>query len=56
MVEFIVNNLSTIIVGTLIFTLVTLVVLKLIKDKKNHKSSCGGGCAGCPSKGMCHSK
>ena len=56
MFEFIINNFSTIIVGGVVFGVVGMVSLKLIRDKKNHKSSCGGGCAGCPSNGMCHTK
>lgn len=32
-----------------------LVIRGMIKDKKSGKSSCGGGCAGCPMQGKCHS-
>ena len=54
MLEFIINNLSSIIVGAVVFLIVGSVVIKLIRDKKNHKSSCGAGCAGCPLAGECH--
>ena len=56
MIQIISSNLANIIVGVIVFSVITLAVIKLVRDKKNHKSSCGGGCAGCPSKGMCHPK
>lgn len=46
---FIIANIGTIVVGAIVFGLVTAVVVKMIKDKKNHISSCGGNCANCPS-------
>ncbi|HWP52081.1 MAG TPA: FeoB-associated Cys-rich membrane protein [Clostridia bacterium] len=49
-------NLPTIIVGAIVFGVIALVVIKLIKDKINHNSSCGCGCAHCPSSGACHHK
>lgn len=56
MLEFFSANFSTIIVGAIVFTVIALVVVKLIKDKIHHKSSCGCGCAHCPSAGACHPK
>lgn len=54
MLSFLGINLSTLIVGAIVFLIVGLVIRKMILDKKNHKSSCGGGCANCPSAGLCH--
>lgn len=54
MLEFFLANLPTIIVGAIVFTVIALVFIKLIKDKINHKSSCGCGCTNCPSAGACH--
>ena len=54
MFEFIVQNLSTIIVGIIVLGIFAAVVVKLIKDHKNHKTSCGCGCDGCPSSDICH--
>lgn len=54
MIEFFINNLPTIIVGLVVFGVFAAVVVKLIKDKKNHKSSCSCGCEGCPSASICH--
>ena len=53
MLSFISSNLSTIIVGLVVFAIVAAVVVKLVRDKINHKSSCGCGCSGCPSAGSC---
>ncbi|MEF9939884.1 MAG: FeoB-associated Cys-rich membrane protein [Clostridium sp.] len=55
MFDFFVNNLSTIIVGILVAALLLAVVIKMIKDKKQGKSSCGCHCSGCPGAGTCHS-
>ncbi len=54
MIEFISNNLPSIIVGAVILGVFVAVVIKLVRDKKNHKSSCSCGCAGCPNAGICH--
>lgn len=48
------SNLATILVGVVVIAIVAIVACKLVRDKKNHKSSCLGGCSGCPSSGMCH--
>lgn len=55
MLSIIMANLSTIIVGAIVFAVIAAVLVKLIRDKLNHKSSCGG-CAGCPSAGICGAK
>ncbi|MGI6086075.1 MAG: FeoB-associated Cys-rich membrane protein [Acetivibrionales bacterium] len=54
MLDFLVANLASIITGIIVFIIIGAVVLKLIRDKKNHKSSCAAGCAGCPMAGKCH--
>lgn len=56
MIEFLKENLSTIIVGTVVFAAVALIVVNMIRDRKKGKSSCGCGCADCPSSGACHGK
>ena len=45
MVEFIVSNLSTIAISTVVLLLVVLAIISMAKDKK--KGKCLGGCAGC---------
>ncbi len=54
MLHFIMENLSTIIIGILLLAVVVLIVKKMRNDKKNGKSSCGCGCGGCASAGICH--
>jgi hypothetical protein len=41
------GNLSTIVVGALIFGVLGLVVFRLIRAIRRGQSACGCGCAGC---------
>lgn len=50
---FIINNIATIIVGLIVLAIVTLVVIKMVKDKKKGIGTCGSKCANCPNSGMC---
>ncbi|HHW21717.1 MAG TPA: FeoB-associated Cys-rich membrane protein [Clostridiaceae bacterium] len=54
MLDLIKANLSSIIVGAIVLLIVGAVVIKLIRDKKNHKSSCGACCSGCAMAKDCH--
>ncbi|MGI6623247.1 MAG: FeoB-associated Cys-rich membrane protein [Acetivibrionales bacterium] len=54
MLNFLIDNLASIIVGAIVLLIVSAVLIKLIRDKKNHKSSCGACCSGCPMAGDCH--
>ncbi len=49
MLQFIISNLATIIVSLLLITIVTMIIRKMIRDKKQGKSCCSGGsgCEGC---------
>ncbi len=53
--DWIVNNLATIIICLVLAAVVGLVIYKMAKDKKQGKSSCGGNCSCCPMGGCCHS-
>ena len=44
---------ATVILSVLLFAAVVLAVVKIVKDKKNGKCSCGGQCAGCPMGDCC---
>lgn len=55
MSDFLTNNLATIGVGALVGFIVIFVSVKIIRDKVNGKSSCGG-CTGCPCAGSCEPK
>lgn len=54
MAAFLRDNLGTIIVSAVIFLAVILVIVNMVKDKRKGKNSCGCGCSGCPSSGICH--
>ena len=56
MLAFLAENLSTIIISVILVAVVTLVLFFMINEKKKGKSSCGGGCSGCPMSGNCHRK
>lgn len=49
-------DLPTIIALIVIVGIVLALVIKLIIDKKQGKTSCSCGCGGCAMKDMCHSQ
>ncbi|NCB50340.1 MAG: FeoB-associated Cys-rich membrane protein [Clostridia bacterium] len=53
MLSFIASNLATIVVGAVVFGIVAAVVIKMVRDKKKNKFSCGCGCSGCPNAQNC---
>jgi len=54
MIEFIRDNIGTIICGAVVLLILVLVIRSLIKDKKKGRSSCGCSCAHCAMAGRCH--
>lgn len=54
MIHGIAENAGTIAVSLLLAGLVTLIIVRLRKDRKRGKFSCGCGCGGCPMAGTCH--
>lgn len=56
MISFILSNIGTIAVALVLAIIVTLIVWKMLSDKKKGKNSCGCNCKNCPSAGMCHNK
>lgn len=55
MIEWISNNIGTIVVVAIVIAIVVLLSISLVKDKKKGKSCCGG-CRGCSMSGSCKSK
>lgn len=49
-------NLPTILVGAALTVGLVGVAWRMRKDRKSGKSSCGCGCASCPSAKICHTK
>jgi len=54
--EFLKDNIATIIILAILALIVSLIVIKMIKNKRNGVSSCGCGCSTCPMGGKCNSK
>ncbi|MBR3840028.1 MAG: FeoB-associated Cys-rich membrane protein [Erysipelotrichales bacterium] len=52
MLDYIVNNISTIIILFILIIILSLAIKKLIDDR-NH--GCGGNCSNCGSSSVCHS-
>ncbi len=56
MLQWICENIGTIVVGLVLLAVVILIVRIMMRDKKQGKSSCGGNCASCGACGCCHNK
>ena len=54
MFQWISENTGTVIVSIVLIALVTGIIIRLRKDKKQGKTSCGGNCSCCPMSGSCH--
>ncbi len=54
MLDWLANNIGTIVVTIILAAIVAVIVYRMVKDKKKGKSSCGCGCANCPMSGKCH--
>ena len=56
MFAWIAENIGTILICLGLITVVTAIIVKLIRDHKKGKSSCGCNCAHCAMAGSCHKK
>lgn len=54
MFAWIAENIGTIIICLVLILIVALIIVKLIKDKKKGKTTCGNNCAHCAMAGSCH--
>ncbi len=54
MLQAIADNAGTILVSLALAALVAVIILRLRRDKKQGKTSCGGNCGCCPMAGSCH--
>ena len=54
MFEWLAANIGTIIVALIVIAVIAFVVARMVKDKKEGKSSCGANCAHCACRGDCH--
>ena len=53
MMDWIINNISTILVSVALLFLVSLVIRKMVRDKKRGITSCGTSCSGCAMADSC---
>ncbi len=53
MLEFLTNNLGTVITLGILIVLVFFIFAFMIRNKKTGRSSCSGGCTNCPFSGKC---
>ena len=53
MFQGIIDNLGTILISLALAGLVVWIAVRLRKDRKQGKSSCGGNCGCCPMSGSC---
>ncbi|MEE0059457.1 MAG: FeoB-associated Cys-rich membrane protein [Acutalibacteraceae bacterium] len=54
MFDWLVNNSGTIIIALVLAVIVALIIIRMIKNKKNGKLGCGCGCSSCAMKDACH--
>ena len=56
MLQWLANYWVTLTIALVLAAVVTLIVVKLVKDRKRGKTSCGCNCAHCAMAGSCHKK
>ena len=54
MILWITSNIGTVVAAFIIVAIIAAALVKIIKDKKKGRSSCGCGCSHCPMAGSCH--
>ena len=54
MLDFLSQNLATIIISLVLIVICALIIIKMRHNKKQGKTSCGCGCSACAMKDMCH--
>jgi hypothetical protein len=56
MIAWIISNVSTIVISLILVGLVSLVIRKMLRDKRKGITSCGTSCNGCAMAGSCCGK
>ena len=54
MLQWIGDNAGTLLISAALAGLVALIIVRMRKDRKQGKSTCGCGCGSCPMSGTCH--
>ncbi len=52
----IIANISTIVVALILAAIIGLVVVRMVKRRKNGQGGCSCGCSGCAMSDVCHAK
>lgn len=55
MIDWLLSQLSTIVVLLVLAGIVAAIIVTMANDRKNGVSSCGCGCSSCPMHDRCHS-
>ena len=55
-IDFFKNNAGTLAVALVLTAVVALIAIRMVKNKKSGKSTCGCGCSTCPMSEKCHGK
>lgn len=50
------SNIASIVILLVVIVAIGAVIFKIVRDKKQGKTSCSCGCGGCPMSDSCHSK
>ncbi len=53
MFTWIIQNFATIIISAMLALVLAAITIKIIRDRKKGKSSCGNGCGHCPISDSC---
>ncbi|MDP3448675.1 MAG: FeoB-associated Cys-rich membrane protein [Eubacteriales bacterium] len=56
MMNWLSNNWASLVVGLVVAAVVLAAIVKMIRDKKQNKSTCGCSCSGCAGASSCHNK
>ena len=54
MLSWFAENLPTILVLVVLVTVVALIIVHMVRNRRAFPSSCGCGCQNCPMSGSCH--
>ncbi|MBQ7522057.1 MAG: FeoB-associated Cys-rich membrane protein [Clostridia bacterium] len=54
MLNWLITNLSTLIVSAVLLVIIVAIIVSKVKNKKKGNSSCGCGCVNCAMKDTCH--
>ncbi|MBQ6267674.1 MAG: FeoB-associated Cys-rich membrane protein [Clostridia bacterium] len=56
MLAWLAANLANLLIVALLLAVVTLIIVRLAKNKKRGTTACGCGCANCAMRDACHPK